>query len=154
MQAVVGCRVEDMEEQIGQPKLCWFCANIVHCNPSVRPQCDCKSYKPLGRYITHQHIADWIGISRQRLNTIINRYGIYKTAETFGVDGCELNRQIERIGKNIVAQRLGITENKFDYLIRKNGAEKVIELLEIRGHIVRYEVVCEYVKFYELGEKK
>ncbi len=97
-----------MEEQIGQPKLCWFCANIVRCNPQIRPQCDCKEYKPLGKYITHQHIADWIGISRQHLNTIINRYGI----------------------------------------------EKVIELLEIRGHIVRYEVVCEYVKFYWLGDKK
>lgn len=97
-----------MEEQIGQPKLCWFCANIVHCNPLIRPQCDCACYKPLGRYITHQHIADLIGISERHLSNIINRYGV----------------------------------------------EKIIELLAVRGYIVRYEVVNQYVKFYLLGDRK
>lgn len=108
MQAVVGCKVEGMEEQIGQPNLCWFCANIVHCNPLIRPQCNCENYEPLGRYISHKRIADWIGISERHLTNIINRYGV----------------------------------------------EKIIELLAMRGHIVRYEVVNQYVKFYEIGEKK
>lgn len=99
MQAFVGCKVEG--------NLCWNCKYIAKCCPLIRPQCDCESYEPLGRYITHQHIADWIGISRQHLNTIMNRYGI----------------------------------------------GKVIELLEVRGHIVRFEIVNQYVKFYEVGKK-
>ncbi len=100
MQAVVGCKVEG--------NYYFNCQFICKCLTCTHPDTGCEKFKPLGRYITHQHIADWIGISRQHLNTIINRYGI----------------------------------------------DKVIELLEIRGHIVRYEVVCEYVKFYEMGEKK
>lgn len=107
MQLVVGCKVEGMEEKIGQPVKCWFCSKIVHCNPSVRPQCDCESYEPLGRYITHQHIADWLNIERHQLSWILKKY----------------------------------------------GADKIVELLEVRGHIVRYEAE-QNLKFFWIGEAK
>lgn len=84
--------------------MCWNCQYISTCNPSKRPMSDCCNFRPLGRFITHQHIADWIGISRQHLHNVINNYGI----------------------------------------------NKVIELLEVRGHTVRFEVVNCYVKFFEI----
>lgn len=87
--------------------LCWNCQYISNCNPSERPVCTCCKFKPLGRFINHQHVADWIGISRQHLHNVINNYGI----------------------------------------------NKVIELLAIRGHEVRYELVNCYIKFYEITER-
>lgn len=87
--------------------ICWHCQYIASCNPSIRPAKSCENFKPLGQFINHQHVADWIGISRQHLHNIINRYGI----------------------------------------------DKVIELLAIRGHEVRYELVNRYIKFYEITQK-
>lgn len=108
MQTFVGCKVEGMEERIGQPVKCWFCSKIVHCNPTIRPQCDCENFKPLGRYITHQHIADLLTISKRQLEWVLQGY----------------------------------------------GADKVVEMLEVRGHIVRYETGCKRIRFYYLGEVK
>ena len=88
--------------------ICWNCKYIACCEPFIRPQYECVYFEPLGRYISHKRIAEWIGITERHLANIITHYGI----------------------------------------------NKVIELLEIRGHIVRYEVVCRYVKFYEIGEIK
>lgn len=98
MQAIVGCAVEG--------NYFWNCQFMNKCRSCINPDKGCENFQPLGRYISHQHIADWIGISRSHLHNIINRYGL----------------------------------------------DKVVELLVVRGHKVRYEVVCEYVKFYEIKD--
>ncbi len=91
--------------------LCWNCRYLVTCSPQKRPSEKCENYKPLGRVVSQQHIADMIGISRNQLLYILSKY----------------------------------------------GTQKVIEMLDIRGYKVRFEVICRYIRFYDLtnysGEK-
>lgn len=111
MQAVVGCGVEDMKEQIGQPKLCWFCTNIVRCNPQIRPQCDCDKFIPFIKP-TKKRIAAIIGISRGQLYYMIKNFGVEKVVERLEIRGYT-TRYVVMKGKVVFCE----VSKKFQYSI-------------------------------------
>lgn len=94
-------------DKFKEGNLCWNCKYIAKCSPLIRPQCACKNYEPIGRYVTQQRIASWLNIERHQLSWILKKY----------------------------------------------GADKIVELLEIRGYIVRYETDCN-LKFFLMSEEK
>ena len=79
MNAVVGCKVEG--------NYYFNCQFICKCQTCTNPDKGCENFKPLGRFVTHQHVADWLGIERHQLCWIIKKYGvdeIIKMLETRG----------------------------------------------------------------------
>jgi len=102
--------------------------------------------------ITQIQIAEIIGISRQWLSNNCRRYGIYKTAQFFGVGSNTLLLWIDRFGYQYAAEKLKTSVSELRYLIKEFRAKKIVELLEIRGYYIRYEIVSKNAKFYYLGE--
>lgn len=69
-------------------------------------------------------------------------------------EACERFKPLGRvISQTHIAEWLGFDRNHLCYIIRKYGLEKVVELLETRGHMVRYELINQNVRFYWLGER-
>lgn len=99
MQLLVGCKVEG--------NYYFNCQFICKCLTCTNPENGCENFKPLGKYITQQHIADLLNIELHQLGWILKKY----------------------------------------------GADKIVEMLEIRGHIVRYEAERN-LKFFWIGEIK
>lgn len=56
-----------------------------------------------------------------------------------------------QVTQETIADWIGLPRHQVENIIRRWGADKIVELLEIRGHYVSYEKVCEYIKFYEMG---
>lgn len=52
-----------------------------------------------------------------------------------------------------IADLLNIELHQLGWILKKYGADKVVELLEIRGHIVRYEAE-QNLKFFWIKEIK
>lgn len=55
-----------------------------------------------------------------------------------------------QVTQAMIAERIGVKPKQVEYIISRWGHEKIVELLEIRGHYVWYELVNEYTKFWEL----
>lgn len=77
--------------------ICWNCSKLCVCNPRVRPTDKCSSFEPLGNAISHTHIADIIGISRNQLEYVLTNYGVQKVVEMLEVRGRKVRyERIER----------------------------------------------------------
>lgn len=56
----------------------------------------------------------------------------------------------EAVSQYELAKYLGITRQRFVYFMRKEGPEKVIRMLKVKGIIVRCDKTSKYYKFYKI----
>lgn len=64
----------------------------------------------------------------------------------------ELSNTEKQVTQETIADWIGLPRHQVENIIRRWGADKIVELLEIRGHYVWYELVNEYTKFWEIVE--
>lgn len=57
-----------------------------------------------------------------------------------------------QITQETIADWIGLPRHQVENIIRRWGVDKIVELLEVRGHYVGYELVNEYTKFWEIVE--
>lgn len=50
-----------------------------------------------------------------------------------------------------IGEILGVERPQVEYILRRFGADKMVELLSDRGYIVRYDLVGSYSRFYLLN---
>lgn len=55
------------------------------------------------------------------------------------------------ITQQTISELLGISPKRVEYIISKLGVDKVIEMLNMRGYVVRYEHINEYTRFYKIS---
>lgn len=68
-------------EKFKEGNLCWNCQFIAKCHTNRRPKTKCKSFSPLGIYVSQRHIGEWLGVSKMQLCYIISKFGAGKIVE-------------------------------------------------------------------------
>ena len=56
----------------------------------------------------------------------------------------------EPISHKAIGELLGIDRSVVEGILRQHGADKIIELLSLKGYMLRYEMVGNYVRIYLL----